>query len=94
MTEIKDLVPWLHENKTRLDVVTDIVPDDTDDVAGMDLLVTEDRVRALVTKMVKDHTRSTVLKDYLARARALMKTARFHREEDDLEDIEEVPDDE
>jgi hypothetical protein len=35
---------------------TDVVPDDADDEANMDLPVTEDRVRDLVTKMVKDHT--------------------------------------
>jgi hypothetical protein len=58
---------------------TDVVPDDTDDETGMDLLVTEDRVRALVTKMVKDHTRSAVWKDYAASARALMTAARFQR---------------
>jgi hypothetical protein len=58
---------------------TDVVPDDTDDETGMDLLVTEDRVRALVTKMVKDHTRSAVCKDYAASARALMTAARFQR---------------
>ncbi len=38
-------------------------------------------------------TRSAVFKDYAASARALMTAARFQREEDGLEDIEEVPDD-
>ncbi len=75
-------------------MLTVVVPDDVDDVANMVLPVTEDRVRALVTKMVKDHTRSAVFKDYTASVRALMTAARFQREEDDLEDIEEVPDDE
>jgi hypothetical protein len=72
---------------------TDVVLDDADDVTGMVLPVTEDRVRALVTKMVKDHTCSSVFKDYAASARTLMTEARFQRGKD-TEDIEEVPDDE
>ncbi len=60
----------------------------------MVLSVTQEHVRALVTKMVKDHTRSAVFKDYMVSARALMTVVRFQREEKDLEDIEEVPDDE
>ncbi len=43
--------------------------------------------------MVKDHTRSVVFKDYAASVRVLLTAARFQREEDDLEDIEDVPDD-
>ena len=73
-------------------MLTDVVPDDAV-AAEKALPVTEDRVRALVTKMVKDHTRSAVFQDYAASARALMTAARFHREEDDLEGIEDVPDD-
>ncbi len=73
---------------------TDVVPDDADDEANMDLPVTEDRVRDLVTKMVKDHTWSIVFKDYEASPRALMTVARFQREGDDLEDFEDVSDDE
>ncbi len=61
---------------------TDVDPDDADGMVGMDLPVTEDRVRDLVTKMVKDHTRSVVFKDYTTSARPLMTVARFQREED------------
>jgi hypothetical protein len=74
--------------------ITDVVPDDADDAVGMDLPVTHERVRALVTKIVKDHTRSAVIKDYAVSAGALMTVARFQREEEDLEDTEEVPADE
>ena len=59
-------------------MLTDVVPDDAG-AAAKALPVTEDRVRALVSKMVKDHTRSAVCKDYAASARALMTAARFQR---------------
>ncbi len=48
-------------------------------------------IRVLVTKMVKDHTRSTVFKDYVVSTRDLLTETRFKREEQ--EDLTEAFDD-
>ena len=60
----------------------------------MDVPVTESSVRALVTQMVKDYSRTTVVKEYAGGARALLTTDRIEREEREDEDIEEEADDE
>jgi hypothetical protein len=60
--------------------------DDDANQTGADLSVTEDRVRALLTEMFKEHTRSTVGKEYKSGDRTLMTVTRFQLEED-LEDM-------
>jgi hypothetical protein len=73
-------------------MLSNVVPDEVDDETGMNLLVTQESVRVLVTKMVKDHTRSTIFKDSVSSVRVLMTLSSFQREEND--DFEEVSTDE
>jgi hypothetical protein len=60
--------------------------DDDANQTGADLPVTEDRVRVLLREMFKEHTLSTVGKEYKSGDRTLMTTARFQLEEE-IEDI-------